>query len=61
MISWITSALIKTYLATNGNLVALAYILIAWLAMFFIFYPFVKAIEKNDLEEIALAEEQTLE
>ena len=61
MISWITPAPIKTYLATNGNIAALAYVLIAWVAMFIIFYPFVKSIEKNDLKEIAAAEEQTQE
>ncbi|WP_240920561.1 PTS sugar transporter subunit IIC [Erysipelothrix sp. HDW6A] len=61
MISWITPAPIKTYLATNGNIAALAYVLVAWVAMFIIFYPFVKSIEKNDLKEIAAAEEQTQE
>lgn len=56
MISWITPAPIKTFLATNGNLVATAFVLLAWVFMFFVFYPFVKAIEKNDLAEIEAAE-----
>ncbi|QIK70017.1 PTS sugar transporter subunit IIC [Erysipelothrix sp. HDW6C] len=57
MISWITPAPIKTFLATNGSVVATVYVLLAWLFMFVVFYPFVKAIEKNDLKEIAQAEE----
>lgn len=57
MISWITPAPIKTFLATNGSIAATLYILIAWVAMYFIFYPFVKAIEKNDLAEIEAAKE----
>lgn len=56
MISWITPAPIKTFLATNGSFAALAYVLLAWVFMYFVFYPFVKAIEKNDLMEIAAAE-----
>lgn len=57
MISWITPAPIKTFLATNGNLVAVAFVVLGWLFMYFVFYPFVKSIEKNDLEEIEAAKE----
>ena len=57
IISWITPAPIKTFLATNGSIPALVYIIIAWIAMYLIFYPFVKAIEKNDLKEIEEAKE----
>lgn len=56
MISWITPAPIKTFLATNGNLVATAFVLLGWVFMFFVFYPFVKAIEKNDLAQIEAAQ-----
>lgn len=55
MISWITPAPIKTFLATNGSLVATAFVLLGWVFMFFVFYPFVKAIEKNDLAQIEAA------
>lgn len=57
MISWITPAPIKTFLATNGNIAAVAFVVVGWIFMYFIFYPFVKSIEKNDLEEIEAAKE----
>lgn len=52
LISWITPAPIKTFLATNGSFVATGFVLLAWVFMYLVFYPFVKAIEKNDLKEI---------
>lgn len=57
MISWITPAPIKTFLATNGSITAVVYVLLAWVFMYLVFYPFVKAIEKNDLAEIEEAKE----
>ena len=48
-IPWITPAPIKTFLATNGSLIATGYILLGWVVMGFIFYPFIKAMEKQDL------------
>lgn len=57
MVSWITPAPIKTYLATNGSFAAVLFVLIGWVFMFITFYPFVKAMEKQDLEEMAAAKE----
>ncbi|MDE8086417.1 PTS transporter subunit EIIC [Erysipelothrix rhusiopathiae] len=57
MISWITPAPIKTYLATAGSIPATAFVLVGWVFMFLCFYPFVKAMEKNDLAEMAAAEQ----
>lgn len=51
-ISWITPAPIKTFLATNGSIPAVIFVLLAWVFMFITFWPFVKAIEKNDLKEM---------
>lgn len=50
-IPWITPAPIKTFLATAGNIPALLFVLISWAVLAFVFYPFIKAIEKNDLKE----------
>ncbi|CAM3639225.1 PTS sugar transporter subunit IIC [Erysipelothrix urinaevulpis] len=58
IISWITPAPFKTWAATNGSIPAVLFVLAGWVFMFFIFYPFVKAMEKKDLEEIAAAEAQ---
>ncbi|WP_323611082.1 PTS transporter subunit EIIC [Erysipelothrix enhydrae] len=57
MISWITPAPIKTYLATAGSIPATVFVLVGWVFMFLCFYPFVKAMEKNDLAEMAAAEQ----
>lgn len=57
MISWITPAPIKTFLATNGNIVAVVFVLLAWVFMYLVFLPFVRAIDKNDLKEIETAKE----
>lgn len=51
-ISWITPAPIKTYLATNGSFAALVFVLAGWVFMFVTFWPFVKAMEKEDLEDM---------
>ena len=51
-ISWITPAPLKTFLATNGSIAAVLFVLVGWVFMFITFYPFVKAMEKQDLEEI---------
>lgn len=56
-ISWITPAPLKTFLATNGSIAAVIFVLAGWAFMFATFWPFVKAIEKQDLLEI---EEQKL-
>ncbi len=61
MISWITPAPIKTFLSTNGNLVAVAFVLFGWLFMYLIFFPFVKSIEKADLIEIEQAKLEEIE
>lgn len=51
-ISWITPAPLKVFLATNGSIPALIFVLLGWVFMFITFFPFVKAIEKNDLAEM---------
>lgn len=51
-ISWITPAPLKTFLATNGSISAVIFVLLAWVFIFVTFYPFVKALEKKDLETI---------
>lgn len=48
---WILPAPIKTLMATSGSVVAVIYVIFLWILLGLIFYPFVKAIEKNDLKE----------
>ncbi len=55
-ISWITPAPIKTFLATSGSIPAVLFVLAGWVFMFVTFYPFVKAMEKQDLKEIEEAQ-----
>ncbi len=52
MISWITPAPIKTYLATAGSIPATIFVIVGWIFIFICFYPFVKVLEKKDLKEI---------
>ncbi len=47
---WITPAPIKTYIATAGSIPATAFVIITWIIMAIVFYPFVKTIEKQDLK-----------
>lgn len=56
---WVMPAPIKTLLATNMSIPAMIYVLVAWVLLAAIFYPFLKAIEKQDLKEEmeAVAEE----
>lgn len=42
---------IKTFLATNASIWPAIYVLLGWVAMGLVFYPFVKIIEKQDLEK----------
>ena len=58
IISWITPAPLKTWLATSGSITAVLFVLAGWVFMYLTFYPFVKALEKQDLKEIAAAEEE---
>lgn len=53
-VPWIMPAPIKTLLATNGQIWPMIYVLIGWVAMALIFYPFIKILEKQDLEEAKL-------
>lgn len=46
---WIMPAPIKTWIATAGSIPAVLFVLITWVILAFVFWPFVKAIEKNDL------------
>lgn len=52
LITWITPAPIKTFLATAGSIPATVFVLLGWVFIFVCFYPFVKVIEKKDLEEM---------
>lgn len=57
---WIVPAPIKTLIATTGqagSLKAVLFVLFAWFILFLLFYPFVKAMERKDLEEEKQAEE----
>lgn len=56
IISWITPAPLKTWAATNGDFRAVLFVLVGWVFMFLIFYPFVKAMESKDLADMAAAE-----
>ena len=50
-VPWIMPAPIKTFLATNASIWPAIYVILGWILMAIIFYPFVKAIEKKDLSE----------
>lgn len=50
-IPWTVPAPIKAFLGTNANVIALAWVLICWLIMFAIFYPFVKALDRHHIKE----------
>ena len=52
-VPWIMPAPIKTFLATNASIWPAIYVLLGWIVMAIIFYPFVKTIEKKDLAEKA--------
>ncbi len=48
---WITPAPIKTYIATAGNIPATLFVIITWVILALVFYPFIKTIEKQDLKK----------
>ena len=48
---WILPAPIKALMATSGSIPALLFVLVTWVILGLVFYPFVKTIEKNDLKE----------
>lgn len=48
---WITPAPIKTYIATAGNIPATMFVIITWVILALVFYPFIKTIEKQDLKK----------
>ncbi|MGL4848660.1 MAG: PTS sugar transporter subunit IIC [Clostridium sp.] len=50
-IPWTVPAPIKAFLGANGSFTALLWVLAAWVIMFMIFYPFVKALDKNHKKE----------
>lgn len=55
---WILPAPIKTFMATSGSIPAVIFVLITWVILGLVFYPFVKAMEKNDLKEEKAALEE---
>lgn len=50
---WILPAPIKTLMATSGSVPAVIFVIVTWIILGLVFYPFVKAMEKNDLKEEA--------
>lgn len=53
-VPWIMPAPLKTYLATNAQIWPALYVLLGWVAMALIFYPFIKILERQDLAEADL-------
>lgn len=53
-VPWIMPAPLKTLLATNGQIWPMVYVLLGWVAMGLIFLPFIKVLERQDLEEAKL-------
>ncbi len=49
-VPWIMPAPLKTFLATNAQIWPMVYVFLGWVAMGLIFYPFIKTLEKQDLE-----------
>lgn len=50
-VPWIMPAPIKAFLATNSSIQALIYVIVSWVVLAIVFYPFVKVLEKQDLEK----------
>ena len=50
-VPWITPAPIKAFLATNGSFAAALFVIVTWVILAVVFWPFVKAMEKNDLKD----------
>lgn len=50
---WILPAPIKTFMATSGSISAVIFVILSWIILGLVFYPFVKAIERNDLKQEA--------
>lgn len=50
-IPWTVPAPIKAFLGTNANPMAFAWVLVTWVIMFAIFYPFVKSLDRDHLKE----------
>ncbi|MBS6888976.1 MAG: PTS sugar transporter subunit IIC [Clostridium sp.] len=50
-VPWITPAPIKAFLSTNGSFAAALFVIATWVILAVVFWPFVKAMEKNDLKE----------
>ncbi|MGX7030163.1 PTS sugar transporter subunit IIC [Vagococcus zengguangii] len=48
-VPWITPAPIKAFLAANGSWAALIFVVFGWVVSYFIYLPFVKALEKQEL------------
>lgn len=50
-IPWTVPAPIKAFLGANADIMALVWVIIAWIIMFLFFYPFVRALDKQHLAE----------
>lgn len=50
-VPWITPAPIKAFLSTNGSLTAALFVIVTWVILALVFWPFIKAMEKNDLKD----------
>ena len=58
---WILPAPIKTAMATSGSIPAILFVILTWIILGLVFYPFVKAMERNDLKEEKAALEKKQE
>lgn len=50
-VSWVFPAPLKAFLSTNGDLRAVTFVLFAWLITFLVYYPFVKAMAFQELDQ----------
>lgn len=60
-VTWTLPAPIKAFLSTNYHIWPVIYVLVCWVIMFFIFLPFVKAIERQDIKEAVELDEEKRE
>lgn len=48
-VPWITPAPLKAFLAANGSWSACAFVIVGWIVTYFIYLPFIKALEKQEI------------
>lgn len=57
-VPWITPAPIKAFLSTGGDWRALAFVIIGWIICFLIYYPFVVAMDRAEVQGKILSEDK---